>query len=395
MSPQGRNRCVFKTPPVLTTVDLSLGPRVAATLNCENNSTLSVTLDQGVTHAAMLIRDGAKEEAARLQAVTFLKACLGVLVARSPEDLGMTHATVSYEAPSAPDSWYLEFQLDHASSSARGCFVNVVVGLLIASADMALKGTAVPILEGLLRRCAILSCLQANVEKRPQGTVRRKGRVNPKERVPNREGRDRERDKEGKYNSTPKNNVIRGNCGACALLISWDTHMCKKIPPEAILEAIILAMANDDPAVVAAAQSALSELFHHLEKIMDGHLPISSLPIVGVLCHLACTSCYRREWLMKASGCAASSFLIERVDQSWLRAKMQQISRVKMPFFPSHFIFSVQFVFFSLSALFLFSRLFCHSIIFLDVFLVFFFFFFLSSTESIIPYIKKRLFFLP
>ncbi len=90
-------------------------------------------------------------------------------------------------------------------------------------------------------------------------------------------------------------------------------------------------LATDEPAVGAAAEALLQDLFSNAQRILGtGPLKVSALPMAAVLCHLSCSSCYRREWLYKAGGCAGLRFLISHMELSWVLSRLLQMSKVKL-----------------------------------------------------------------
>lgn len=98
--------------------------------------------------------------------------------------------------------------------------------------------------------------------------------------------------------------------------------------PEILLVAVVLSLSSDDAAIVAVAQGVLTSVLATAEMVLGSRAALSALPLFNVLCHLACISCYRREWLNKSGGCAAMAFLVDTMDVAWVQARLVQLSKV-------------------------------------------------------------------
>ena len=93
--------------------------------------------------------------------------------------------------------------------------------------------------------------------------------------------------------------------------------------------AVINSLASDEVAIVAVATSVMQDMLTTAVSALGGRTALPVLPLVGVLTHLACISCFRREWLFKAAGCAALSFLLDKMDVEWLLPRVVPLSRVR------------------------------------------------------------------
>jgi hypothetical protein len=120
-----------------------------------------------------------------------------------------------------------------------------------------------------------------------------------------------------------------------------------QVHPETFAEALVLSLACEDQAVISVARAQLTLTFTVLEQFAPSRSAFSALPLLGVITHLACISCYRREWLAKAAGCTTIAALLQTMHPEWLRAHLIQLSKVRVAvvFRDSHSFFCLWSIF--------------------------------------------------
>ena len=168
----GRNRCVFKSPPVLTPRSHK-GPalRLALTYdrdneeNCGQGSIVNLAIDEGVTVAMdILVKDADVEH--RMEAYTFLKAGLVGMVNLEPSPDGSplfnpTAAAARVEANAAlKRARYVSPK--SRKGDGRDVLKTIASGIFIAAGRKETKEAAVPFLKNIVRHAVLLSIVESS-----------------------------------------------------------------------------------------------------------------------------------------------------------------------------------------------------------------------------------------